>query len=89
MSLHSWTSRDPPGPPRYLAPRNAVVAERMGQAAPSFLDRGWYVDGVVTAVQRFEDRAMAGLGAEEQGYPLGIKHSELENKHSELENHQF
>jgi len=43
----------------YLAPRNAVVAERMGQAAPSFLDRGWYVDGVVTAVQRFEDSPSA------------------------------
>eukprot|EP00438_Fugacium_kawagutii_P031940 Skav201881 [mRNA] locus=scaffold550:214118:217133:- [translate_table: standard] len=42
-------------PPRYLATRNAVVAERKGQAPPSFLDRGWYVDGVVTAVQRFED----------------------------------
>lgn len=41
---------------RYLATRNAVVAERKGTAPPSFLDRGWYVDGFVTAVQRFEDR---------------------------------
>eukprot|EP00434_Breviolum_minutum_P020517 symbB.v1.2.018090.t1/scaffold1431.1/size119194/4 len=39
----------------YLATRNAVVAERKGTAPPSFLDRGWYVDGFVTAVQRFED----------------------------------
>ena len=45
--------------PRYLATRNAVVAERKGQAPPSFFGRGWYVDGVVTAVQRFEDRVMA------------------------------
>ena len=45
--------------PRYLATRNAVVAERKGQAPPSFFDRGWYVDGLVTAVQRFEDRVMA------------------------------
>lgn len=43
----------------YLATRNAVVAERKGQAPPSFFDRGWYVDGVVTAVQRFEDSPAA------------------------------
>lgn len=47
---------------RYLATRNAVVAERKGQAAPSFLDRGWYVDGVVTAVQRFEDSNWTRVG---------------------------
>lgn len=39
----------------YLATKNAVVAARKGVAPPSLLDRGWYVDGVVTAVQRFED----------------------------------
>ncbi|CAE8584981.1 unnamed protein product [Polarella glacialis] len=39
----------------YLATKNAVVAARKGVAPPSMLDRGWYVDGVVTAVQRFED----------------------------------
>eukprot|EP00440_Ansanella_granifera_P017235 gb/GFBE01018720.1/.p1 GENE.gb/GFBE01018720.1/~~gb/GFBE01018720.1/.p1 ORF type:complete len:273 (+),score=38.35 gb/GFBE01018720.1/:1-819(+) len=39
----------------YLATRNAVVAARKGKAPPSPLDRGWYVDGIVTAVQRFED----------------------------------
>eukprot|EP00929_Paragymnodinium_shiwhaense_P121630 TRINITY_DN93947_c0_g1_i1.p1 TRINITY_DN93947_c0_g1~~TRINITY_DN93947_c0_g1_i1.p1 ORF type:complete len:280 (-),score=49.26 TRINITY_DN93947_c0_g1_i1:76-915(-) len=38
----------------YLANKNAVVAERKGQAPPGFFDRGWYVDGFVTAVQRFE-----------------------------------
>ncbi|CAL1137824.1 unnamed protein product [Cladocopium goreaui] len=43
----------------YLATRNAVVAERKGQAPPSFFDRGWYVDGLVTAVQRFEDSPAA------------------------------
>ena len=40
---------------RYLATKNAVVAERKGTPPPSPLDRGWYVDGFVTAVQRFED----------------------------------
>uniref|UniRef100_A0A7S4SL20 Uncharacterized protein n=1 Tax=Alexandrium monilatum TaxID=311494 RepID=A0A7S4SL20_9DINO len=39
----------------YLANRNAVVAARKGIDPPSLFDRGWYVDGLVTAVQRFED----------------------------------
>mmetsp|Transcript_3035 Transcript_3035/g.5319 ORF Transcript_3035/g.5319 Transcript_3035/m.5319 type:complete len:259 (+) Transcript_3035:38-814(+) len=39
----------------YLATRNAVVAARQGVKPPSPLDRGWYVDGLVTAVQRFEN----------------------------------
>mmetsp|Transcript_103987 Transcript_103987/g.335209 ORF Transcript_103987/g.335209 Transcript_103987/m.335209 type:complete len:264 (-) Transcript_103987:24-815(-) len=39
----------------YLATKNAVVSARKGVAPPSFFDRGWYVDGIVTAVQRFED----------------------------------
>ena len=39
------------------------MAERKGQRPPSFFDRGWYVDGLVTAVQRFEDRLVAlGFG---------------------------
>lgn len=41
----------------YLANRNAVVAARKGGSPPSFLDRGWYVDWLVTAVQRFEEGA--------------------------------
>lgn len=36
-----------------------MVAKRQGKSAPSPLDRGWYVDGLVTAVQRFEDSAEA------------------------------
>ncbi|CAK8993586.1 CCR4-NOT transcription complex subunit 11 [Durusdinium trenchii] len=46
----------------YLATRNAVVAERTkNEAPPSFFDRGWYVDGLVTAVQRFEDSSAARM----------------------------
>lgn len=45
----------------YLATRNAVVAERKNEAPPSFFDRGWYVDGLVTAVQRFEDSSAARM----------------------------
>lgn len=39
----------------YLATKDAVVAARKGVPPPSPWDRGWYVDGFVTAVQRFED----------------------------------
>mmetsp|Transcript_34278 Transcript_34278/g.80121 ORF Transcript_34278/g.80121 Transcript_34278/m.80121 type:complete len:282 (+) Transcript_34278:30-875(+) len=39
----------------YLATKDAVISTRKRQSPPSWLDRGWYVDGFVTAVQRFED----------------------------------
>eukprot|EP00913_Durusdinium_trenchii_P028778 g26987.t1 len=36
-------------------------SELKNEAPPSFFDRGWYVDGLVTAVQRFEDSSAARM----------------------------
>ncbi|CAJ1363037.1 unnamed protein product [Effrenium voratum] len=81
--LEKLTGSGRPGGKRwrlvYLATKNAVVAERKGTPPPSPLDRGWYVDGFVTAVQRFEDSSskhvnqngvfeMLGLGGFFFGY---------------------
>lgn len=63
----------------YLATKDAVVAKRKRVSPPSPLDRGWYVDGLVTAVQRFENSStkrvnqngvfeMLGLGGFFFGY---------------------
>ncbi|CAK9073942.1 unnamed protein product [Durusdinium trenchii] len=39
----------------------ATTQPKKNEAPPSFFDRGWYVDGLVTAVQRFEDSSAARM----------------------------